>query len=238
MQLIFGWTFTAWAAIGLLSGHMYLLIGGNRFFQVVHFQGLAALLLSLGILVIAGMQWMAFLAGAGRGLKESWHVPARVALWTLLLLCLAGAVIARESGWGGDRSFSLVSPELFVKAGRFAWMVRWGLPWLEANAMTLVYITAGAAFWTIVVMLLNAVRPVHLSNRRGSRERAILLAVGGVTACAGACLAAIAYLSAAADRAPTSVAGVALAYSVLVECAGVTALLVLGVLSTWRPAWR
>lgn len=215
---VIAWTFMAWAAVGLLSGHMHMLGLGSHSIGILHFQGTAALLFSLGILAIAGMQWAALMADTGGGIHEPWYRRTRVVLWTLVLTCLAGAVVARGSGWGDDHRHAWLTAGQFVKAGSLAGLVRWAPPWSDDHAWAVFLITAGAIFWMVVVLVLQIVRPVHPWNRRRYRERLILLTAGGVVAAAGLILICMAYLGSTEPRTAESVVGVSRAYSVMIGC--------------------
>lgn len=226
-------TLVAWAAIGLLTGHMYVLAGsGGGGLAAVPFRGAAAWLFSAGVLAIASRFVLDATDYFGRCDSEQASHSVNQGLYLLAGALLIGAFIVKYAGPDKYSSgYALASPAWLIEVARSNWIHSW----VERHALVLAFGTAGAFGCFLVILMLNLGYPPSPSNGGSYKERAVLLASSGVAAAAGLILLGLyAFSDGGSPEMPPGkqLAGIALLYSMMVACAGGASLLIWGACTT------
>lgn len=222
-------TLVAWAAIGLLTGHMYVLAGSGRGgLAAVPFRGVAAWLFSAGVLAIASRFVLDAMDYFGRCDSEQAQHWVNQGIYLVAGALLIGAFLVK---YGGPDKFisayALASPEGLLKAARLNWF----RSWVPRDVMVVMCGTAVAALCFLGIFFLNLFYPPTPGNGGSHKERAVILAAAGVGAAAGLILLGLVAVSSGSSPGTppgNQLAGISLVYSMMVACAGGASLLIWG----------
>jgi hypothetical protein len=222
-------TLVAWAAIGLLTGHMYLLATGpGGGLAAVPFRGAAAWLFSAGILAIASkplLEAMDYFGCCDSEQAQHWATLGICIMAGALLSAAAVAKYALPDQYVSG--YALASPAWLIEVARSNWI----LTWVPRHFLVLASGTAGASLCFMGFFLMNLFYPPTPGNGGSHKERAVLLATCGVAAAAGLILFGLfAFSNGGSPAMPPGkqLAGISLVYSMMVACAGGASLLIWG----------